>query len=277
MRRGWRQWTALKHIQQRQANVQQHPHVVKPAHGERRARLGRGAHEQIHRHVDACAVHQGKRHVQCRFRRRIEPRIRARALAIDDVPHPTRQAVVHNLYNEVTRKHEGRGAFVQNVGHQVRRRAAKDARQAEEQAEHRAKRRCRAHLHDVVELRDGKKGFEDYQIHDKASNADAQRVLPGSPRVRRRGIFGRTGACTFCLIGRGRPRRCIVFRLNRTHCLPPPASARRKRPSRFFRPYYTECLQRKRRQTPTVYENRHLRHEAGSRVSLRLTRGQASH
>lgn len=144
-----------------------------------------------------------------------------RALAIDGVPHPTRQAVVHNLYNEVTRKHEGRGAFVQNVGHQVRRRAAKNARQAEEQAEHRAKRRCRAHLHDVVELRDGKKGFEDYQIHDKASSADAQRVLPGSPRVRRRSIFGHTRAYTFCLIGRGRPRRCIVFRLNRTHCLPP--------------------------------------------------------
>ena len=221
MRRGWRQWTALECVQQRQANVQQHPHVVKPAHGERRARLGRGAHEQIHRHVDACAVHQGKRHVQRRFRRRIEPRIRARALAINGVPHPTRQAVVHNLYNEVTRKHEGRGAFVQNVGHQVRRRAAKNTRQAEEQAERRAKRRCRAHLHDVVELRDGKKGFEDYQIHDKASSADAQRVLPGSPSVRRRSIFGRTGACTFCLIGRGRPRRCIVFRLNRTHCLPP--------------------------------------------------------
>ena len=179
---------ALERVKQGQADVEQHPHVVQAARGERRARLGRRADEQVDGQVHAHAVHQGKRHVQRRLRCRIESRVRARAPRVHKVPRPARQAVVHDLYHEVARQHERRGAFVQDIRDQVGRRATENARQAEEQPEHRPQRRRRADLHDVVELRDRQKAFKDRQVHDEAGGEHAQRLLPARPQWRLRGF-----------------------------------------------------------------------------------------
>ncbi len=49
---------------------------------------------------------------------------------------------------------------MQNVRSQIGRGASKDARQTEEQAQDRAKRRSRADLNFIVELQDGKENLD---------------------------------------------------------------------------------------------------------------------
>ena len=217
---------ALERVKQGQADVEQHPHVIQAARGERRARLGRRADEQIDGKVHTRAVHQDKSHVQRRLRRRIESRVRARAFRVHKVPHPARQAVVHDLYQEVARQHERRSAFVQDIRDQVGRRATENARQAEEQPKHRPQRRRRADLHDIVELRNRQKAFKDRQVHDEAGGEHAQRPLPAKPQWRLRG-FWRNGSYRHPPdIANSGCGHLIMFRSIRFHGVAPPASVR---------------------------------------------------